>query len=679
MRWNDLSLKSKFAVGFGCVLALLVAVAVWAVLGIGGIVRNASEVIDGNAIRGDLVQKIVDHLNWAGQVNAFLTGTKTAELTVQMDHTQCGFGKWYYGEGRKKAERLAPQIKDIMAAIEQPHVHLHESAREIRDSYVPVDPELGRFLAEKKVDHLAWTHVIKDAFLNPAADHLALQMDWTKCGLGKWLYSEKTQEHMRSDPDFAALVNAMLEPHMELHKSAKTIDALLRAHDKPQAQAFFLSKTDPLMQTTLAGLDKVLAWQSARMAAHQKALDIYTTKTQPNLHTVQELLNNAKQVVTENVMTDAQMLAEAASTDTAVKALGAVALPLGMLMAWIIARGIIIPMREGVRLAEAIAAGDLTVDARVTQKDEVGQMADALRRMMRQLRTVMVEVGEASSNVAAGSEELSASSQTMSQGATQQASSVEEVSAAMEQMAATIRQNAENAIQTEQMAKTAAQETAEGGKAVTQTVSAMKQIAEKIAIIEEIARQTNLLALNAAIEAARAGEHGKGFAVVAAEVRKLAERSGSAATEIRSLSASSMAIAEKAGTMLTHIVPSIQRTAELVQEIAASSKEQNAGAEQISKAILQLDQTIQQNASASEEVASTSEELSAQAEELQQSIAFFKVGDDTAAFRAHGPAGSAKGTASSAKRPTAVASRKERDATPALVAASGDDTGFERY
>ena len=161
---------------------------------------------------------------------------------------------------------------------------------------------------------------------------------------------------------------------------------------------------------------------------------------------------------------------------------------------------------------------------------------------------------------------------------------------------------------------------------MTQTVDAMRTIAEKISIIEEIARQTNLLALNAAIEAARAGEHGKGFAVVAAEVRKLAERSGTAAGEISELSSSSMAVAEKAGEMLAALVPDIERTAALVQEISAASNEQNAGAVQVNQAIAQLDVVIQQNASASEEMASTSEELSAQGQQLQATMSFFNVG-----------------------------------------------------
>jgi methyl-accepting chemotaxis protein len=155
----------------------------------------------------------------------------------------------------------------------------------------------------------------------------------------------------------------------------------------------------------------------------------------------------------------------------------------------------------------------------------------------------------------------------------------------------------------------------------------MKEVAEKINIIEEIARKTDLLALNAAVEAARAGEHGKGFAVVASEVRKLAERSQTAAAEISRLTSDGVKTADGAGQLLAKPVPDIQRTAELVREIAAASVEQSTGATQVSKAIQQLDQVIQQNAAASEEMASTAEELSSQAEVLQSAMAFFRVDD----------------------------------------------------
>ncbi len=298
------------------------------------------------------------------------------------------------------------------------------------------------------------------------------------------------------------------------------------------------------------------------------------------------------------------------------------------LIALFIARQIAAPLEKGVAFTKAVAQGDLTARIDVNQKDEVGMLAEALQKMIVRLSDIVADVKGAGDNVASGSQQMSSSSEEMSQGASEQAAAAEEASSSMEQMAANIRQNADNAMQTEKIALKAAEDAQKGGAAVTQTVSAMKDIAEKINIVEEIARQTDLLALNAAIEAARAGEHGKGFAVVASEVRKLAERSQTAAAEISKLSGSSVEIAETAGEMLTRIVPDIEKTAELVQEISAASNEQNSGAEQINKAIQQLDQVIQQNASVSEEMASTSEELASQAEQLQGTIAFFNVNDN---------------------------------------------------
>jgi len=256
----------------------------------------------------------------------------------------------------------------------------------------------------------------------------------------------------------------------------------------------------------------------------------------------------------------------------------------------------------------------------------------AFTLLKRSLAGPIAELCAAVENVAAGSQEISSGAEELSQGATEQAAAAEEASSSMEQMTSNIRQNADNAVQTEKIALQSADDAKAGGEAVANTVVAMREISAKISIIEEIARQTNLLALNAAIEAARAGEHGKGFAVVASEVRKLAERSQRAASEIGELSKTSVEVAEKAGVMLTRIVPDIERTAHLVQEISAACREQDQGAEQINTAIQQLDQVIQQNATAAEEMASTSEELASQAEQLRDVAAFFGASGSGAAL-----------------------------------------------
>jgi methyl-accepting chemotaxis protein len=370
----------------------------------------------------------------------------------------------------------------------------------------------------------------------------------------------------------------------------------------------------------------------AMLKGMNNARKVYAANTLPSLQQTQNLLNDLRAEAKQNIMTDEQMLGAAQNTRMVVIAVGILAVLIGIVLAYVIARGIIRPMKKGVEFAETVAKGDLTASIDVDQKDEVGNLAQAMRNMVDKLSGIVGEVKSASENVASGSEEMSSSSEELSQGATEQASNIEEVSSSMEQMAANIQQNTDNAQETEKIASKAAKDAEDGGKAVTDTVQAMKDIADKISIIEEIARQTNLLALNAAIEAARAGDAGKGFAVVAAEVRKLAERSGQAANEISELSTSSVQVAEQAGEMLQKMVPDIQKTAELVQEIAAASREQNSGAEQVNKAVQQLDQVIQQNASASEEMSSTAEELSSQAQQMQDTMSFFRVNGSSASF-----------------------------------------------
>lgn len=278
---------------------------------------------------------------------------------------------------------------------------------------------------------------------------------------------------------------------------------------------------------------------------------------------------------------------------------------------------------EILTLANKVANGDLTMDFNNDGKNVLG-IYSSLRDMTKRISQVASDVKIAAKNVASGSQELSSSSEQLSQGAAEQATSVEQSASSMTQMTSGIKQNADNARETENIAKKSAEDAAEGGKAVEKTVIAMKEIAEKISIIKEIARQTDLLALNAAIEAARAGEHGKGFAVVASEVRKLAERSKTAAEQIATLSSSSVEVAEKAGKMLAVLVPDIQRTADLVQEISALSDEQHKGVVQINTGVQELDKVVQQNASASEEIAATSEELTGQAKYLFDAISFFK-------------------------------------------------------
>lgn len=299
-----------------------------------------------------------------------------------------------------------------------------------------------------------------------------------------------------------------------------------------------------------------------------------------------------------------------------------------VLAAWIML-GLSRGLKKSVELAALIAEGDLRSTPETRGNDEIADLLKAQNEMVVKLREVVSSVNQAARNVASGATQMASTSEQLSQGATEQASSTEEASSAVEQMAANIKQSSENAQITEKMAVKSAEDARTSGKAVADAVQAMQTIADRIMIVQEIARQTDLLALNAAVEAARAGEHGRGFAVVAAEVRKLAERSQTAAAEISSLSASTVRTAASAGEMLQGLVPDIEKTSALVTEISVASRELATGSSQISLSIQQLDKVTQENTSASEELSSSATELASQAEMLAEAIGFFRTGEES--------------------------------------------------
>jgi methyl-accepting chemotaxis protein len=418
---------------------------------------------------------------------------------------------------------------------------------------------------------------------------------------------------------------------------------LIEQHDASEAEKALLEAIKRSEKSTNALLAQAIEMGMAGQTAEVESFLMDKVRPrQARWITVLQTLSGLQAKTASEFVADAE--ADFAHSQKMMWAFVAASLLGGMLVAWLVTVSITEPILEAVRLARTAAEGDLSARSSLKRKDETGQLLAAMETMNANLARVVHGVRNGSESIATGTSEIATGNSDLSQRTEQQAASLQQTAASMEELRSTVRSNAEVARKASTMAEGASTAAKQGGTVFADVVRTMEDITQSsrrigdiTSVIDGIAFQTNILALNAAVEAARAGEQGRGFAVVATEVRSLAQRSASAAREIKVLISSSGESVERgsqlvaqAGTAIHDIVDRVRHVSTLIGEISHATDEQTSGIDQIGDAVADLDRVTQQNAALAEESAAAAESLRLQAARLLESVQAFHLDNASA-------------------------------------------------